>query len=86
MLPGATIANRRERDWHSATFVGSRLWLQLVVPPNADPEQLRRFQMGLTEYDFAMRKGFVADICIADETRSIDGTIIFDIEALVLEE
>ncbi len=85
MLPGAKLISRQERAWHSATFSGSRIEINLVVPTEVDAAYLAAFRDQLPEHDFALKQGCVADIAIKAETPLSDGGIEYAIEALMLD-
>jgi hypothetical protein len=86
MLPNAEIVNRHERSWHSATFAGSRVMLSIAVPGEMDRGALAEFRKRLCDHDFALTKGFVADIAIIGENTSADENIVIEIEVLLLDE
>ena len=79
---GAVVTRRVERDWHSATFAGKRVTLDLVWDaPVADVEA---FAAMLGEHEFADL--LVADIVVARQTKATDGAKVLTIEALLLDD
>jgi hypothetical protein len=86
MLPEAEVTNRYERGWHSATFAGSRIMLVLAVPDDTDRARLEDFRKRLPEHDFALTRGFVADITIIGERKSANEKSVFEIEVLLLDD
>ena len=82
LAPGAVVTRHMERDWHSATFAGSRVTLDLVSDaPVADVEA---FAAMLGEHEFATV--LVADILVSRQTRAADGAAVLTIEALLLDD
>ncbi len=86
MLPGATMGERVERAWHSATFSGSRIKLCWTIPADFDSGALDQFRAALPEHAFELPNAFVADIAISAESNSTNGDRILEIEALVLDD
>jgi hypothetical protein len=86
MLPNAAVTSRHERSWHSATFAGSRIMLGLAVPGDTDRARLKDFRKRLADHDFALTRGFVADITIIGERKSADEKSVFEIEVLLLDD
>jgi hypothetical protein len=84
MLPGTVLLERRERAWYSATFEGSRLHLRLSAPP--DEDRLAAFRRKLSDAEFTLPKGFVADIVLSGEHHEADGSTVLSIEALLLDD
>ena len=80
LAPGAVVSRRVERDWHSATFSGKRVTLDLLWDaPVADVEA---FAAMLSEHEFCDL--LVADIVVARQTKAEDGATVLSIEALLL--
>lgn len=86
MLPGATLSERHERAWHSATFSGSRIKCCWKIPADFDAGTLDQVRQALPEHAFELPRAFVADIAISGERSDVDGDVIIEIEALVLDE
>jgi hypothetical protein len=86
MLPNAAVTSRHERSWHSATFAGSRIMLCIAVPDDADHAVLVDFRKRLLDHDFALTRGFVADIAIIGERTSAGEKSVFEIEVLLLDD
>ena len=82
LAPGAVVTRRVERDWHSATFAGKRMTLDLVW--DAKEEEAAKFVAMLSEHEFATV--FVADILVSRQTRAADGAAMMTIEALLLDD
>ena len=81
---GAVIARRVEHGWHSATFAGQRVMLDLVWDaPEADVEA---FAAMLSKHEFADADLLVVDIVVTQQTRAADGATVLSIEALLLED
>ena len=85
LLPDTKITARSERDWHSATFAGIRLRLTLVVPVTTQNSVIKEFCERLPEYEFDLRRRFVADIHIEQQSRLADGSTEIVIEALLID-
>ena len=84
LAPGAVIARRIERDWHSATFAGKRVTLELLWDaPEADVEA---FAAMLSEHEFADVDLLVADILVARQARDAGGVAVLSIGALLLDD
>jgi hypothetical protein len=79
MLPGTVITRRRETAWHSATFSGRRLVLDLKTAASA--EVIEAFACQLGEHDFAIPDMLVADIMVA--AHHADRVVV---EALLLDD
>ena len=84
LAPGAIITRRRERDWHSATFAGKRVTLDLMwAAPVADVEA---FAAMLCEHEFADAGLLVADIAVARQTSAANRVTMLSIESLLLDD
>jgi hypothetical protein len=83
LLPDAIVTRRRESDWHSATFSGKQLILDLKT--SAPEPDIRRFADGLAEHEFSIPNLLVADIAVAAQQELADG-VLLTVEALLLEE
>ena len=73
-----------ERDWHSATFAGKRVTLDLLW--EASEADVKAFAEMLSEHEFAEADGLVADIVVTQQTSAADGATVLTIEALVLDD
>jgi hypothetical protein len=82
LAPGAVVTRRIERDWHSATFAGKRVVLDLNW--DAPPSVVTEFTAMLSEHEFA--DGLVADIIVARQSSAADGATVLSIEALLLDD
>lgn len=83
LAPGAVVTRRVAREWHSATFTGMRVTLDLVW--NAPVTDVAAFAAMLSEHEFAESDLLVADIVIMRQSRSADGATVLTIEALLLD-
>jgi hypothetical protein len=79
MLPGAVVIRRREQGWHSATFSGRRLVLDLRTA--ASTEVVAAFTRQLGDCEFAIPDMLVADIAVTAR----DGEMLI-VEALLLDD
>lgn len=79
LLPSAVVTRRRETDWHSATFSGRRLVLELRTI--ASVEAVDAFTLQLADHEFAIPGTLVADIMVAAR----DGEVL-TVEALLLDD
>jgi hypothetical protein len=79
MLPGAVAIRSREQGWHSATFSGRRLVLDLRTA--ASTEVVDAFTRQLGGHEFAIPDMLVADIAVTAR----DGEML-KVEALLLDE
>lgn len=84
LAPGAFVTRRMERDWHSATFVGKRVTLDLIW--GAAVADVTAFTAMLSEHQFANAALLVADIVVARQSSAADGATVLTIEALLLNE
>lgn len=84
LVPGAVIARRKERGWHSATFAGKRVTLDLMW--DAPVADVAAFASMLSEHEFAQPDLLVADISVARQTCAADGAVVLIIEALLLDD
>jgi hypothetical protein len=82
LAPGAVVTRRVERDWHSATFAGKRVMLDLNW--DASPSVVTEFTAMLSEHEFA--DVLVADIIVARQSSVADGATVLSIEALLLDD
>ena len=82
LAPGAVVTRRVERDWHSATFAGKRVMLDLVW--DAALAEVEAFAAMLSEHEFVDL--LVADILVARQTKAAGGAAMLCIEALLLED
>lgn len=79
LLPGAVVTRRRAQDWHSATFSGQRL--QLDIRMADDDELAEAFAQSLAEHEFALPHWLVADILVTGRS----GDLLM-VEALLLDD
>ena len=84
LAPGAVVTRRVERDWHSATFAGKRVTLDLAW--DAPVADVAAFAAMLSEHEFADANLLVADILVARQTSAADGAALLTIEALLLDD
>lgn len=84
LAPGAVVTRRVERDWHSATFAGKRVMLDLAW--DASPSVVTEFTAMLSEHEFADADLLVADIIVARQSSAADGAALLAIEALLLDD
>lgn len=84
LAPGAIVTRRVERDWHSATFAGKRVTLDLLWA--AAVADVEAFAAMLGEHEFAFADVLVADIVVARQTSAVDGAKVLSIEALLLDD
>lgn len=84
LAPGAVVTRRVERDWHSATFAGVRVTLDLLW--DAPVADVAAFAAMLGEHEFADTDLLVADIIVARQTCAADGATVLSIEALLLDD
>lgn len=82
LAPGAVVTRRVERDWHSATFAGKRVMLDLAW--DAAEVDVEAFAAMLGEHEFTTV--LVADILVARQAIAADGTTVLSIEALLLDD
>ncbi len=79
--PNATIRLLHAQDWHSITFAGQKLTIELVVASATISMEIERT---LPEYAFAVADTLVADIAVI-ETQSVGDGTRMRIEALLLD-
>ena len=84
LLPDAAIIRCRTQDWHSATFSGQRVSVQLAVGGSDSESRIERFKAVLGDHEFALPGQWVADICVADQRAGVEGSAILTVEALLL--
>ena len=84
LAPGAVVTRWVERDWHSATFAGKRMTLDLVW--DAPVAEVEAFAAMLSEHEFGDADLLVADIVVTQQTKAADGTTVLSVEALLLDE
>jgi hypothetical protein len=85
LLPEAEIIHTKQTPWHSATFNGLNLDIQLSLSGDRAEERVHALQVMLPEYEFDLRRYVVADILVNDITRYSD-RVSFHVEALLLDE
>jgi hypothetical protein len=79
MLPDSVVIHRCEFDWHSATFSGKRLVLDLQT--QATLEAIDAFAQMLGEHEFSVPAMLVADIIMTKRARNE-----ISVEALLLDD
>ena len=84
LAQGAVVTRRIEQDWHSATFAGKRISLDLIW--DAPVAEAKAFEAMLSEHEFADADLLVADISVARQTCAADGAVVLTIEALLLDD
>ena len=84
LLPGATIVNIFEHSWHSATFSGLRVEIQLALAGDAAYDCVHGFAEILPAHEFDLRRYLVADIFVGDIQENPDN-IGCCIEALLID-
>ena len=86
LLPGVVIGRERTKQWHSATFSGERRsWQMALAGPECD-ERARRFATALVDHEFVLSGWLVADIAVTDQHPLADGSVVFTVEALLLDD
>lgn len=77
----------RSVDWQSLTFMGERHEFGFRLTGRDADDVFAAITDGLEHADLAIPKGFVAEIALSGEpVRFPDGSIVFRVEALTLEE
>ena len=84
LAPGAVVTRRVERDWHSATFAGKRVMLDLLW--DAPVTDVEAFAAMLSEHEFVDEDLMVADITVARQASAANGATVLSIEALLLDD
>lgn len=79
LLPDAVVTQQRAYDWHSATFSGKRIVLNLRT--NASAEAVSEFAHILSDHEFSIPDMLVADIAMMAHHGDV-----LTVEALLLEE
>jgi hypothetical protein len=79
LLPDAIITRQREHDWHSATFSGRRVVLDLKSAASAG--QVAVFAAMLEDHEFSIPDTLVADIALTAQKGGV-----LTVEALLLDE
>ena len=85
MLPGATLSSRKHAGWHSATFSGERVTVELGLTGDDRHERAARFAETLPETEFRLRRQLVADILVSNTSEAGDALLV-TVEALLLDE
>ena len=81
------LTDYRSTDWQSLTFVGERhrLGLRITGADAANVAQVMTHE--LEDAEFAIARHIVADIALhAPPRNDKDGSVIFEIDALTIEE
>jgi hypothetical protein len=84
MMPGSVTNALSRIEWHSATFAGQRLVIEMAVRGTADQESIIVFRNGLPMHEFELKRGIVADILVTNVAENY-GLVTLTIEALVLD-
>lgn len=84
-LEGASCTRAIWREWHSATFSGLRLSLDIRLTGVAAPARIRSFLQALPEADFEIPGYLVADILGCSE-KPADRGVNARIDALLIED
>lgn len=81
------LTDYRSIDWQSLTFVGERHRLGVRIPAPDAGAVVSRITGGIEDAEFAIPGHIVADIAlIAAPTQEDDGSVVFELEALTIEE
>lgn len=83
LAPGARLLQHSGCDWHSATFSGKQIVMELLWAASASAVQ--RFSREIAEWEFEIPGKLVADIAVSDVTLVQEGYRI-SVEALILDE
>jgi hypothetical protein len=84
MLPDLAIVRYHRRDWHSATFSGQQVEMELRT--HATASTIDDFVNQLSEHEFAISGILVADIVVAARESNADGATLLSVEALLLDD
>lgn len=81
------LTEYRSTDWQSLTLSGERHQFRFrLTGPDAE-QVFERLTVGIEDAEFAIPRQIVADIAMSGpEDRAPDGSIVFGIEALTVEE
>ena len=79
------LSNWSSVDWQSLTFTGERHRISFVIGGNAPTKFAQLWTAGISEADFDLPGGFVADIALVGTIRARDdGAALVELEALTL--
>jgi hypothetical protein len=85
LLPGAEVTRCKQQPWHSATFAGERVTLELSLTGEDAAERAGRLAAELPEFEFSLAQGFVAEILVCDIIQcpagadlTIEALLVFD--------
>jgi hypothetical protein len=84
LLPGAQASELSQADWHSATFSGFRVTMQMTLTGKDALLRAASLQSVIEDHEFDLRWYLVADIAVTSVTKGDDAVAIV-IEALLLE-
>jgi hypothetical protein len=79
LLPDSIMIRQREYDWHSATFSGQRVVLNLRT--TASVQDIATFALTLINHAFSLPHMLVADIAMVGQQDDM-----LTVEALVLDD
>ena len=85
MLTDARLTGCKRSAWHSATFSGERVAVNLELHGPERDSAAEAFMKILPEAEFRLRKQFVADISVSEQ-HALPGAIVLTVEALLLDE
>ena len=85
LLPGSEVISHKRRPWHSATFSGERLIIEMKLANDAPMKRAKAFTEALPDTEFNLRRQLVADILVSDMQPEEDG-VLLTVEALLLDE
>jgi hypothetical protein len=74
----AQITAITEKPWHSATFAGLRLTMQILLEGPKSQHQAERLSIMLPDHEFSLHRHFVAEIAVR--------SALMEIEILLIEE
>lgn len=84
LLAQSVVVRRTTFDWHSATFSGQRLVIEMCT--NAAKHVVDRFVQTIGDHDFELNRHFVADIQITARGAHQSGGTMLTLEALMLDD
>jgi hypothetical protein len=86
IIPEAVLIRRRAHDWHSATFSGQRLLLEIALPHPPEGLSIAEISSKIADHEFSLPDLLVADILVTESKTAPDGAVVLSIEALLLED
>lgn len=84
-LPGAIVTRRKDAPWHSATFSGMRLEIDLQIEGSSALGEVRLFATYCQDCQLPLAGLLVADIAVVDIRELPDGAAM-TVEALLVED